>query len=810
MRYDSDFLKKLDKERNRVIYAKVIALTFQETPVESIEGRITGGTINIDGSSAVRRTCSLTIAAQDFNISDYYWGLNTKFELQIGVENHVDSNYPDIIWFKQGIYVITSFSTARSTNSFTISISGKDKMCLLNGEIGGTLESSIDFGTIEEEDKDGNWVIRKYPIDEIIRNAVHTYGGEPYHNIIINDLDTYGLELLEYRYDTPLYLYRAKEDSQYTNATLDGSVKCDESTFDSLSSEYLEPLVTTLTNMDETKPIHINGKEYYLTKIEYGDTAGYRLTDLTYAGDLIANIGDSLTSILDKIKNMLTYFEYFYDVEGRFVFQKKRSLTETLWSPESDKPIESLVDADDSYVFSGTELITTFNNNPNLANVRNDYSIWGERTTASGAQVPVHIRYAIDNKPVSYTTIEVEDDNAELAAYNEKYGLAVSGSADRMTYISEDWDWREVIYQMAKDYYRYNFLSDFELRVAKANSELYPTGRTGYEGYYTDLEGFWRQLYNPEIVQTKEKKEVQLNKLKQEEEQYSLLIFGQPQDNYNNNLGGLENYLISMKNDSDNMQNYADECRTNFKPSVNQDLLKQYTHFYDDSGKEITTASEYFVLLQVAYTKAKQEYLQIESDIESLNDEIDELAQEEQNFYLEEGDRQYWAKAVYEAPHQLNFWFDFLDTSSGSELDQFNVKNIGFRAKAINDTNVKGIYFRETPDIIFVNKQANTEQISSYRYIQSGAIESMFSISAQGKSAKDRLDELLYEFGYSSESVSISAVPIYHLEPNTRIYIYDKDVGIDGHYVVSKITLPLTYNGTMSITATKAAETWKG
>jgi hypothetical protein len=33
-------------------------------------------------------------------------------------------------------------------------------MCLLNGEVGGTLESSIDFGTIEEEDKDGNWIIR--------------------------------------------------------------------------------------------------------------------------------------------------------------------------------------------------------------------------------------------------------------------------------------------------------------------------------------------------------------------------------------------------------------------------------------------------------------------------------------------------------------------------------------------------------------------------------------------------------------------------------------------------------------------------
>jgi len=82
----------------------------------------------------------------------------------------------------------------------------------------------------------------------------------------------------------------------------------------------------------------------------------------------------------------------------------------------------------------------------------------------------------------------------------------------------------------------------------------------------------------------------------------------------------------------------------------------------------------------------------------------------------------------------------------------------------------------------------------------------MFSISAQGKSAKDKLDELIYQHGYCVESATINAIPIYYLEPNVRIYVHDEDTGLDGEYVVSKITLPLAYNGTMSITATKAAE----
>jgi hypothetical protein len=57
-----------------------------------------------------------------------------------------------------------------------------------------------------------------------------------------------------------------------------------------------------------------------MAKLEYGQTAGYRITELIYAGELISSIGESLTSILDKIKNMLGEFEYFYDLDGRFIF----------------------------------------------------------------------------------------------------------------------------------------------------------------------------------------------------------------------------------------------------------------------------------------------------------------------------------------------------------------------------------------------------------------------------------------------------------------------------------------------------------
>ena len=677
----NQFLLDLDLSKNKTIYAKITALTFDERPIETIEGRVTGGSVSIDGASALRRACSLTLTAQNYQSDNFYWGLNTKFKLEIGVENTINPLKPKIIWFKQGIFILTSFNTSHATNNLTISLQGKDKMVLLNGEVGGSLTASVDFGNISEE-IDGSWVIRKIPIYDIIKNAVHVYAGEPFHNIVINDLDTYGVELLEYRYDIPMYLYRRPNEEIYKNVLLENDTKqwyyyedkeetkrVGPVSLKEIPQTHLDQLVDPFTGT--TNPLSVYLKEevsnevvwtdYILAKVEYGQTAGYRSTDLVYAGELIGNVGESLTSILDKIRNMLTEFEYFYNVDGQFVFQKKQSFISTLWSPtgtnEEKMMTEALAIASNyAYRFSDNELITAFNNNPNLLNLRNDFSIWGERESISGEKIPVHLRYAIDEKPVSYTTTE---------------GIA---------YDIDSWDWREIIYRMAEDYYKHNTEDDFELRLIKANGSLYPNGRTGYENYYTDIQGFWRQLYNP-------------------------------------------------------------------------------------NPKE-----------------------------------------EEKDNYYDSGDNQYWNKTVFTNPHLLNFWFDFLDVSYGQEMAKYSVKAIGARTKSVNDTSIKSIYFRDTPKIIFVNEIKEEDQLPGYRYIQVGPYESIFSISAQGKSAKDKLDELLYQHSYCIESASITSIPVYYLDVNTRVYIEDRDTNLQGDYIISKITVPLTYNGTMSITASKAAE----
>jgi len=44
---------------------------------------------------------------------------------------------------------------------------------------------------------------------------------------------------------------------------------------------------------------------------------------------------------------------------------------------------------------------------------------------------------------------------------------------------------------MAKDYRAFNQLDEFEIWLKESNP-LCLDGKTGYEQYYTDLEGFWR------------------------------------------------------------------------------------------------------------------------------------------------------------------------------------------------------------------------------------------------------------------------------------------------------------------------------
>ena len=56
-------------------------------------------------------------------------------------------------------------------------------------------------------------------------------------------------------------------------------------------------------------------------------------------------------------------------------------------------------------------------------------------------------------------------------------------------------DWREIIYQMAMDYYELGNTDQYIPCLGKFNEELSGKLGTGYEAYYTDIMGFWPEIY---------------------------------------------------------------------------------------------------------------------------------------------------------------------------------------------------------------------------------------------------------------------------------------------------------------------------
>ena len=531
-------------------------------------------------------------------------------------------------------------------------------------------------------------IFTKIPLKKIIREAVHTYAQEPYHNIMINDLDNYGLEQVTYQGDKALYAFRDPATNDFTQIVTSFTEPSGTFNYDNLSN--IAPSADTTL---------IDG--HTVAKIEPLDDIGYRLTDLTYNGDLISSIGDSVTSILDKIKNMLGDFEYFYDVDGHFIFQHKPNYLTSQWNQITNNENETyitdanLAENKFSYTFTGNTLFTAIQNTPVLTNVRNDFIVWGKRTTASGAEIPIHARYAIDQKPTYYK------------AFNGIIYQTQPATDDDEKQV----DWREIIYQMALDYFAHQTEENFLLTIATNNPDYYPTGKTGYEQYYTDMQGFWRELYNPEI-----------------------------------------------------------STEPNIKSGTYVDKIEQGSSGY--------------------YTRYKEW---------------------EPTYEADENDNTTWNTAITTAPDTLNFWIDFLEPVG--ELAKFSIPAIGDRPKVVNEDKATAIVFKEIPNIILYNSlQPNISTLKSeimdkggYTFVSAPEwFMSYLRISSRSLCVKDKIDELLYKHTYCTENISLTSIPIYYLQPNTRIYIQDNTTQINGEYIVSRITLPLTYNGTMSITASKA------
>lgn len=438
---DIDFLDEIYGSQLSEEYFKITILDWLENPIREIQGLITSGNVNLDGKSALRRTCSLSayIDSETANVTevDNLFSLNKKMYLEIGLKNttHKYSQY-DMLWFPQGLYIMCGVSISHALQGSTINLTLKDKMCLLNGDVAGTLPATIEFDKYDTYTTEGEWITERPVIVQIIRELVHHWGDEQLGKIYINDLDTKVKQVMKWTGNKPVYLTNFDKDLRTSN-------------------------IDFTMNFSKVNP---NTDEYKM--YSYGDDVGYILTDFTYPGELISSTGETICSILDKIKNTLGNYEYFYDIDGNFIFQEIKNYLNTTKATETEKYFLDQLYNDSSnyllkigegkraYTFTNNNLITSFSNSPQYNKIKNDFIVWGIRKNANGNDIPIRYHLAIDKRPETGNLYQVffytDPDDGLLKAkkpveFDSKNDFPTTGNPatfyyDRSTGLTYRWE----------------------------------------------------------------------------------------------------------------------------------------------------------------------------------------------------------------------------------------------------------------------------------------------------------------------------------------------------------------------------------
>lgn len=803
MLWNKDFLKQLVHHPNQTKYVRLIALDKDERPIETIEGHATGGSISIDGTSKKQRTCSgISLIGHDLTINDVNWALKSRFKIEIGLENKIDPNYPSIIWFKQGTYGVNSFSASQSTSGITVNIGGQDKLGYLDGTFGGIIPMQVNFGVEDFIQPNGRVVSTPIPLYKIIREAVHAYGGEPYHNIIINDLDEYGYELWEYRggssdseIDIKSPIYYFYKDNQVENMTFNENMTVYRSNGNQISLKDLDEndLYIQNTGFSTGQNFSLTAGEeprYKIAKLEYGDVAGYHRTALTYAGELILNAGETITSLLDKIVSMLGEFEYFYNLDGQFVFQKKKNYVQEILTPKNGETFDPVVQLNKySYEFNDQSLLTNVSRSPNIKDVKNDFIIWGNRKNATGADLPIHLRVAVKKKP-SYYVVPKD--------YYERYFL-YGIEAIQASELPSGYDWyvkdsnNNYIIATKEDI---NNKQDLYYIKESYNKTGYYYQKKDNNYYYVDISKitlYQKNTRTNEFVKYKFNESTQIASELFAVVEKAGTAYGSF-DYYNDpnaNKSGITKWydwrelIYIMARD---YYQHNEELDFEHKLSISNSWAKNgktgYEPFYADIQGFWRT---------LYYPNWKKE----ESD--GVNE------------FLTYGDYQWWNRNSVYSPSSLIFWFDFIEPFG--DLEQYSIEEMGIRTKVENKNDITSLFYEKVPEVQFIINPTETQD-QSYDYTTMAyqpmwiqdSIRELFTISGRGLSATEQLDNLIYNHLCCAESVNLNCIPIYSLEPNTRIYIKDNELGIHGDYLLSKITIPLSYNGTMSLTTNKVIQ----
>ena len=881
-------LKDIDHMHIRETYIRITLLSFSnENPLKTIEGKVVSGSINIDGTSATRRTANLEIliedSEEDMPTIQKDISINKKIKIEIGLKNNLSlsQNYElntfltkndiynkdfqseyeiarkflnkknnlkyknleyqdNIFWFNQGIYIIKSVSFSHSLENITASLNLVDKMALLDGTCGGVLPATTIFHELEDVGEDGEIIIRKPTIYQIIQELVHHIGKEQLGKIII-DLDTEIKQVVRWMGSGNLYLK--------TNTT------------NSNDNQY------SLTSFDQDE-------DSILYTFNPNDDVGFVVTDFVYPNELIGSAGETVVSILDKIKETLGNYEYFYDVNGFFHFQEiKNYLNITKASSVLNEQNNANILANNTngqhyqvysnldkteYNFNNSNLITSYNNSPNYDTIKNDFIVWGMKKS-NGSSFPIRYHVAIDTKP------HIKEEGYEIVLYEDEEENVVKAVAP--TFITNPSEMQKDI----NHFYCYQGINYKRYKIHIGKPPLTSHERRTNTVYYANDEYYPYDSDNPLNV-----KEIYSSNYHKEAENYFLQNNNQTEVYLVIKRGNnLLNCYLAKKNENKNVIKYVHktsqvEIIEGLPPLIGRKTNAIYWtkdnegyHYYDFSSDFPLDTSihfinknapfhsiEYFYSDATTFEDCLAFYYEMQIDTNDNNKPIRAYKYQlcenissgtiivepkdwRSELFLQgcvtaekglEGNEYYvellneWLK-IYDLQEEkftvpetdLNYFLDFLDMP---KYEQFSIQNIGKRTEILNNEQINCIFETDIPDIIMIDPRDKDQEDKKTWAIKKGYTWSQvnsdiydnLSIGGIKNSAYEAMKDLLYQHLSYSSSISLESIPIYYLEPNIRISVEDKLTNIFGDYMITSISYSFDSSATMSIQANETLE----
>ncbi len=849
---------QLLNHREREMRTKISLLDWAtENEIRNIEGRVTSGNVAVDGNSPVRRSCSLTMIV-DKNITvgqeiiSNLITINKKVKIQIGLRNTTPfKEMGEVIWFNMGVYVLTDVVYTHDLDNANITITALDKMCLWSGDVGGELPVALDLTQFG-----GNAEGQSPTFYEIIRGIVTVFGEQDPGRILIQDVDEKIRRVIQKK--TAGTLYFSKKDWAH---------------------------LESIEGMDMNEIIAVDKGDYMYVYEPFRPVS-------SQVESFQLNLGQTITQALDLVKSALGNYEYFFDLEGNFIFQEIKNFQNTSFSSDFTtvvsnyleggndyddiiQPIQGIVDGDYitnfsqtpyTYSFEESEIATAFTNVPDWKGIKNNFIVYGD----AGRKM-MHL--AIDKKPTSPTVWYVDELDLAEAVPAPEYYIGIKNSEGLFGFYL-DMDFNLKMDKLEEDqmplkvfdtsFVLKDYLTEDYSRVVvedgkiKFKDEFFPSGTVYHGGIIKSQRGCDCLLYSYDSYPKVFKPYRHMNAISSPNGK--IYVF---------HANGEDKIVVEEADDFF----YQDIINETGKPTPEPTVYSQYPIlddkmksrvikinndrrlYVEDSG--VSTENESFFIpdirgegvnvvvyenrlqydrhmtIGVPYNQPWQQY------IIDLGDSIIKATPQGQQpllprWYSElkeffpliyKRNDNYWGgnwlkdydaggKPIFSGMGDTTVWpyfFDIIDETTA--LGQFSIDAIGMRTKAIVEEEVTMLYPPVRRNYCMV-KPSETDNIELMEWLNAkeqpylilkndDELDKHFEYAAYGRDAFTKIRELLYIHTSMNETVNITSMPVFFLEPNTKIIAKDEETHTSGDYVIMNISFPLNFDGQQQLSCIK-------